>query len=181
MTIHDFIERHVPWRYGRLYYRAVGGVRRMIRRLRYRRMPTGGWGEGWRVLVFRLSTPGRPELHVLAPVRGDTFDLKTLRIHIRGEPWPDYAHEAGKQVGVMAWEGHHTYVVIDGFGPQRLSMGNLVPGEFGGGVDVGFVLVDVRDAVLTDPAQAGAQPPSSSALGAAPHRTNATGSPPRSA
>lgn len=152
MSIHDFIERHVPWRYVRLYYRAVGGVRRMSRRLRYRRMPTGGWGEGWRVLVFRLSTPGRPELHVLAPVKGDTFDWKTLRIHICGEPWPAYKHEAGKQVGVMAWEGHHTYVVIDDFGPQRLSMGKLVPGEFGGGVDVGLVLVDVRDAAIIDPA-----------------------------
>jgi hypothetical protein len=152
MSIHDFIERHVPWRYGRLYYRAVGGVRRMIRRLRYRRMPMGGWGEGWRVLVFRLSTPGRPELHVLAPVKGDTLDWETLRIHIRGEPWPDHTHEAGTQVGVMAWQGHHTYVVIDDFGPQRLSMGKLVPGEFGGGVDVGLVLVDVRDAAIIDPA-----------------------------
>ena len=118
MTLHVFIERHVPWRYVRLYYRAVGGVRRMIRRLKYRRMPADGWGKGWRILVFRLSTPGRPELHVLAPVDGDTFNWKTLRVHVRGEPWPDCTYEAGKQVGVMAWEGHHTYVVIDGFGPS---------------------------------------------------------------
>ena len=154
MDIHQFIERHVPWRYGRLYYRAVSGFRRTIRRLRYRGMPKGGWGKGWRVLVFRLSTSGRPELHVLAPVDGDTFDWKTLRAHVRGQPWPDHQHEAGKQIGAMAWEGHHTYVVIDGFGPQRLSMGTLVPGEFGGGVNVGFILVDVRDAAITNPEQA---------------------------
>lgn len=146
MDVHEFLHRHVPWRYARLYYRAVGGLRRLFRLIRYRRMPRGGWGRGWRVLVFCYAHDARRQLHVLAPVDGDEFDWDVLRRHVRGEPWPPFRHQSGHQTGVMGWAGHHTCVVTDEYGPQRLSMGKLVPGEFGGGVDVGFILVDVRDA-----------------------------------
>lgn len=146
MDVHEFLHRHVPWPYARLYYRAAGRLRRLFRLIRRRRMPPGGWGKGWRVLVFRYSHDARRQLHVLAPVDGDGFDWEVLRLHVRGEPWPPHTHEAGHQTGVMDWAGHHTYVVTDEFGAQRLSMGKLVPGEFGGGVDVGFTLIDVRDA-----------------------------------
>ncbi|MEJ6789362.1 hypothetical protein BrevBR_07395 [Brevundimonas sp. BR2-1] len=149
-----FLTRHLPWRYARLYYGATRPLRRLVHRIRYRRMPPGGWGRGWRVLVFRYGHQPRRQLHVLAPVDGDQFDWEVLRLHVRGAPWPPHTHEAGQQTGVMGWAGHHTYVVTDEFGPQRLSMGRLVPGEFGGGVDVGFVLIDVREARLeaADPA-----------------------------
>lgn len=121
-------------------------LRYLMRRLRYRGMPAGGWGRGWRVLVFRYSHAPREELHVLAPVDGDSFDWETLRIHVRGEPWPDYRHVPGKKTGVLGWAGHHTYVATPEFGNQRMGLGRLVPGEFKGGTDVGFVLIDVRDA-----------------------------------
>lgn len=111
-------------------------------------MPQGGWGKGWRVLVFRYAHKPRRQLHVLAPVDGDEIDWEVLRLHVRGEPWPRHTHEAGQQTGVMGWAGHHTYVVTEEFGAQRLAIGKLVPGEFGGGVDVGFVLIDVRDAAV---------------------------------
>ncbi|MDP3801091.1 hypothetical protein [Brevundimonas sp.] len=146
MDIHDFLHRYVPWRYARLYYLAFARLHRLVRPIRYRRMPAGGWGKGWRVLVFRYRPGSRRQLHVLAPVDGDQFDWEVLRRHVRGEPWPDHAHDPGHQKGVMAWAGHHTAVVTEEFGPQRLSMGKLVPGEFGGGVDVGFILIDVRNA-----------------------------------
>jgi hypothetical protein len=49
----------------------------------------------------------------------------------------------------MGWAGHHTFVtdLTDGR-PQRLSMGKLVPGEFGGGVDRSLRLIAVREAKL---------------------------------
>lgn len=130
----------------RLRYRLTRPFRRLIRRLRYRRMPKGGWGKGWRVLVFRYGDGMREELHVLAPVDGGDFDWETLRLHVRGKPWPEHRREPGKKTGVTGWAGHHTYVVTSDAEPQRLAMGKLVPGEFGGGTDRGFVLIDVRDA-----------------------------------
>ena len=130
----------------RHYYRLTRPIRRLIRRFRYRRMPAGGWGRGWRVLVFRYVGGAREELHVLAPVDGEGFDWETLRVHVQAKSWPEHAHEPGKAVGVMDWAGHHTYIVHPDGRPQRLGMGKLVPGEFGGGTDRGFVLVDVRDA-----------------------------------
>lgn len=111
-------------------------------------MPVGGWGKGWRVLVFRFGDGAREELHVLAPVDGDDFDWETLRAHVRGKPWPDHVHEPGKQIGTMDWAGHHTYVITSDGREQRLSMRKLVPGEFGGGYDRPFMLKDVRDAGL---------------------------------
>lgn len=148
MNVSAFLDRHVFWRARRLRYSAIGRWRRLGRRLRYRRMPRGGWGRGWRVLVFRYAHEPRRQLHVLAPVDGEEFDWDVLRHHVRDEPWPRYTHEAGQQTGVMGWAGHHTCVVTEEFGAQRLSTGKLVPGEFGGGVDVGFVLIDVRDAAI---------------------------------
>jgi hypothetical protein len=154
MSLGAFLTRHLPWRYARLYYSAARPVRRLVHRLRYRPMPPGGWGKGWRVLVFRYAHQPRRQLHVLAPVDGDQFDWEVLRLHVRGAPWPAHAQEAGQLTGVMGWAGHHTCVVTDEYGPQRLSTGRLVPGEFRGGVDVGLVLIDVREARLeaADPA-----------------------------
>jgi hypothetical protein len=134
---------HILYWWRRSYSRAT---RSLMRRLRYRSMPAGGWGRGWRVLVFRYSHAPRDELHVLAPVNGEEFDWETLRLHVRGEPWPQYRHEPGKKTGVMGWIGHHTLVTTPEFGNQRMGLGRLVPGEFRGGTDVGFTLIDVRDA-----------------------------------
>jgi hypothetical protein len=124
-------------------------IRVLIRNARYGRMPSAGWGCGWRVLVFRYLDPPRDELHVLAPVSGDEFDWELLRVFVRGEPWPAYEQEPGKLVGVMGWAGHHTFVtdLTDGR-PQRLSMGKLVLGEFGGGADRSLRLIAVREAKL---------------------------------
>lgn len=147
MDIHQFLARYIPWRYARLFYRTSGRAKHFLRLIRYRRMPPGGWGKGWRVLVFRYCRPlAKRQLHVLAPVDGDEFDWEVLRRHVHGEPWPDHSHDPGHQTGVMAWAGHHTAVVTEEFGQQRLSMGKLVPGVFGGGVDVRFILIDVRNA-----------------------------------
>jgi hypothetical protein len=134
---------HILYRWRRRYSR---GTRALMRRLRYRSMPAGGWGRGWRVLVFRYSHAPREELHVLAPVDGDSFDWETLRLHVRGKPWPDHRHAPGRKTGELGWAGHHTYVATAEFGNQRMGLGRLVPGEFMGGTDVGFVLIDVRDA-----------------------------------
>ena len=130
-----------------LYYRLTRPFRRLVHRLRYRPMPPGGWGKGWRVLIFRYRDGLREELHVLAPVDGDDFDWETLRLHVRGKPWPEHKHESGKQTGIMAWVGHHTYVITSD-GEQRLGMSKLVPGEFGGGLDRSFMLEDVRVAEI---------------------------------
>jgi hypothetical protein len=148
MSLKERLQRHaLPW-CRRLYYRATAKCRRLGRRIRYRRMPVGGWGRGWRLLVFRYGHDPRRRVHVLAPVHADQFDWKVLRPYVRGLPWPRHTPEPGQEAGVIGWAGHHTYLVTDEFGAQRMSMGRLIPGEFGGGVDVGFVLVDVRDARL---------------------------------
>jgi len=108
-------------------------------------MPKAGWGEGWRVLIFRQTPSGR-ELHVLAPVKGVEFDWDLLRLQVRGEARPGHVHQTGVQTADMAWEGHHIYVVNDELGAQRIPMGKLAPGEFRGGVlGVGLILIDVRD------------------------------------
>ena len=133
---------HIRHWFVRRYCRA----RIALRRLPYRRMPAGGWGRGWRVLVFRYAHAPREELHVLAPVDGEQFDWETLRRHVRGKPWPEYRHEPGRKTGVMGWVSHHTFVITPEYGNQRLGLGRLVPGEFGGGTSVGFTLIDVRDA-----------------------------------
>ena len=146
-----FVDRHIRWPLTILWYGATRPLRRLVHRIRYRPMPPGGWGKGWRVLVFRYGHEPRRQVHVLAPVDGDEFDWDLLRLHVRGAPWPEYAHEADRQTGVMGWAGHHTYVVTEEIGAQRVSMGKLVPGEFRGGVDVSFVLIDVREAAV-DPA-----------------------------
>lgn len=129
-----------------LGWRLKKPFRPLIRRLRYGAMPIGGWGKGWRVLVFRYGDGTGRELHVLAPVDGEELDWETLRRHVRGEPWPEWAPEPGKPVGVLGWAGHHLYVTIEPYGNQRMQMGRLIPGELKGGVDVSFVLIDVRDA-----------------------------------
>lgn len=129
-----------------LGWRLKKPVRPLIRRLRYGAMPTGGWGKGWRVLVFRYGDGTRREFQVLAPVDGEELDWETLRRHVRGEPWPEWAPKPGQPTGVLGWAGHHLYVTIDPYGNQRMQMGRLIPGELKGGVDVGFVLIDVRDA-----------------------------------
>lgn len=143
-----FMAERAPWRYGRLYFKAKGALRRAARRLRYRPVPSGGWGEGWRILVFSCRRRGEPSqrLHVLAPVRGDAFDWERLKQLARGEVRPFVQHEAGVLTGEMGWAGHHIGVTTEAFGAQRLPMDRLVPGSFRGGVDVGLVLLDVRDA-----------------------------------
>jgi hypothetical protein len=146
MNVSAFLDRHVFWHARRLRYRVVGHCRQLVRLLRYRRMPRGGWGKGWRVLVFRYAHEPTRQIHVLAPIDGEQFDWDALRQHVRGEPWPEHVHEPGRETGVMGWAGHHIYVVTEEFGPQRIPMRRLAPGEFRGGVDVCLVLVDVRDA-----------------------------------
>ncbi len=143
-----FLATRDPWRLGTLYFRTRSRLTRLGRRLRYRPMPRGGWGEGWRVLVFRYGNRGeRPrELHVLAPVSGDAFDWERLKRLVRGEIRPVFAHEAGALTGEMRWAGHHIGVTTEAFGTQRLPMDPLIPGDFRGGVDVGLVLLDVRAA-----------------------------------
>ncbi len=138
----------VPWRYGRLYFKAKGALTRAARRLHHRPVPPGGWGEGWRILVFRYERRGEApqRLHVLAPVRGDDFDWERLKQLVRGEVRPVVQHEAEVLTGEMRWAGHHIGVTTEAFGTQRLPMDKLVPGSFRGGVDVGLVLLDVRDA-----------------------------------
>lgn len=147
-SLDAFMAERVPWRYGRLYFRAKGTLTRAARRLRYRPVPAGGWGEGWRILVFRYERRGEPpqRLHVLAPVRGHEFDWERLKQLVTGEVRPSVQHEAGVLTGEMRWAGHHIAVTTELFGTQRLPMDKLVPGAFRGGVDVGLVLLDVRDA-----------------------------------
>lgn len=149
-----FMAERVPWRYGRLYFRTRGRLIRFVRWLRYRPVPLGGWGEGWRVLVFRYDRRGEPrrQLHVLAPVRGDEFDWDLLKRLVRGEIRPRVQHEAGHLTGEMRWAGAHIGVTTEVFGTQRVPMNKLVPGEFRGGVDVSLVLLDVREARLQDDA-----------------------------
>lgn len=147
-SIDAFMAGRAPWRYGRLYFRAKGALRRAARRLRYRSVPPGGWGDGWRVLVFRCERRGEApqRLHVLAPVRGDEIDWERLKQLVRGEVCPSIQHEAQVLTGEMRWAGHHIGVATEEFGMQRLPMDKLVPGSFRGGVDVGLVLLDVLDA-----------------------------------
>jgi|GEM_PF-6800492 len=141
---HEFLQTRLPWRIARLCYVIPGRIDRLLRRIRYRRMPKDGWGKGWRVLVFRRRG-SKPELHVLAPVDGQAFDWDLLRRHVRGEPWPDYARAEGVRTGVMSWAGHHIGVILEDCGFQRIPMEPLIPGLFRGGVDVALTLVDVRD------------------------------------
>lgn len=146
-SLDAFMAERVPWRYGRLYFRATGALTRLARRLRYRPVPPGGWGEGWRILVFRYARRDEPpqRLHVLAPVSGDAFDWERLKQLVRGEMRPSVQHEAEVLTGEMRWAGHHIGVTTEAFGTQRLPMAKLVPGAFRGGVDVRLVLLDVRD------------------------------------
>lgn len=124
-------------------------ARALRRTLRYGRVPAGGWGHGWRILVFRYQDGAQEMLHVLAPVAGDDFDWDHLNRLFRDEPWPVIAHPPGTLTGALKAGGHHLYVVAENDSrPQRLSMGKLVPGEFGGGLDRSFVLIAVRDAGL---------------------------------
>ena len=143
-----FLATRDPWGLGHRYFRTRSRLTRLGRRLRYRRMPRGGWGEGWRVLVFRYGSGGeRPrELHVLAPVSGNAFDWDRLKRLVQGEIRPVFAHEAGVLTGEMRWHGHHIGVTTEAFGTQRLPMDPLIPGDYRGGVDVGLVLIDVRAA-----------------------------------
>jgi len=147
-SLDAFVAERVPWRYGRAYFKAKGTLTRTARRLRYRPVPDGGWGEGWRVLIFRCERRGKSSqrLHVLAPVRGDEFDWGRLKQLVRGEVRPSVQHEETVLVGEMRWAGHHIGVTTEAFGTQRLPADKLVPGSFRGGVDVGLVLLDVRDA-----------------------------------
>lgn len=144
LQFHEFLQTRAPWRLARLYYIVPERLRRAARWFRYRRPPKGGWGEGWRVLVFRQSPSGR-RLHVLAPVKGLEFDWDLLKRHVRGEAQPDHVHQEGVSTANMAWAGHHIYVVNDEIGAQRIPMDKLIPGLFRGGVlDVGLTLIDVR-------------------------------------
>lgn len=147
-SLDAFMADSVPWWCGRLYFKAKGALRRAARRLLYRPVPPGGWGDGWRILVFRYEPRGeRPQrLHVLAPVRGDEFDWVRLKHLVRGQVHPSVQHEAGVLTGEMRWAGHHIGVTTEAFGTQRLPMDKLVPGAFRGGVDVGLILIDVREA-----------------------------------
>ena len=135
------------------YWRRVVRLRcafdRLVRRIRYGAVPTAGWGHGWRILVFRYNRQAGNELHVLAPVKGLTFDWETMRPYTREiVPWPAYDHQEGVRVGTLGWAGHHTFAVIDGYGPQRLSMGSLIPGEFEGGTECSLLLIAVRPTSL---------------------------------
>lgn len=142
---HEFLRTRVPWPIARLYYIAPARVVRLLRRLRYKQPPKAGWGQGWRVLVFR-QVPAGHELHVLAPVSGLEFDFELLRRQVRGEVRPEHVHRAGVRTAHMAWASHHIYVVNDEIGSQRIPMDKLIPGEFRGGVlDIGLTLIDVRD------------------------------------
>lgn len=150
---------HVPWRYGRLYFKAKRALGRAACGLRYRPVPPGGWGVGWRNIVFRYERRGEApqRLHVLAPVRSDEFDWGCLKQLVRGEVCPAVRHDPEVLTGEMRWAGHHIGVTAEGFGTQRLPMDKLVPGSFRGGVDVGLILLDVRDARVR--LEAPAQPP----------------------
>lgn len=144
-----FLATRDPWRLGTLYFRTQMRLTRLGRRLRYGAMPRGGWGEGWRVLVFRLWRQGEQprELHVLAPVSGEAFDWERLKRLVRGEIRPVFAHEAGVLTGEMRWKGNHLGVAIEEFDTQRIPMDPLIPGMYRGGVvDVCLVLLDVRPA-----------------------------------
>lgn len=180
LSLKERLKRHaLPW-CRRLYYRGAAQWRRLGRRIRYRRMPIGGWGRGWRLLVFRYAHDRRRCVHVLAPVHADQFDWEVLRPYVRGLPWPRHTPEPGQETGVIGWAGHHTYLVTVEFGAQRLSMGRLVPGEFGGGVDVGFLLVDVRDARLwatSVPSDAGPGDPAAQTAGTESRLDPASGKP----
>ncbi|MDZ4363093.1 hypothetical protein [Brevundimonas sp.] len=100
----------------------------------------------WRILVLRHRDT-RPDLYVLAPVRGDEFDWDTLRHHVAGRPWPRYTRAIDAETAVLDWIGHHTFITtIDGIS-DRLSMDRLVPGKLGTGT--GYVLTEVR-AVAVD-------------------------------
>ncbi|MBU4135572.1 MAG: hypothetical protein KJ690_04055 [Alphaproteobacteria bacterium] len=145
LKFHEFLRTRVPWGLARLYYAVPARLGRWLRRLRYRQPPRTGWGQGWRVLVFR-QVPAGNELHVMAPVSGLEFDFELLRGQVRGEVRPEHAHRDGVRTADMAWGGHHIYVVNDEIGAQRIPMGKLIPGEFRGGVlNVGLILIDVRD------------------------------------
>lgn len=148
--IDRFMAERVPLRLSRHYFRGQSRLRRCVRSIRFRRMPKGGWGTGWRVLVFRYDDggPKTQQLHVLAPVRGEEFDWEVLRLHVRGKPWPSFVHQSGHLRGVLKCAGNHIGVTTDEHGTQRIPMARLMPGEFRGGVDVNLVLLDVRDADL---------------------------------
>lgn len=147
---HEFLQTRLPWRLGRLYYTVPARVGRSARRLRFLRPPAGGWGQGWRVLVFRVS-PGGHDLHVLAPVNGLELDQELLRLQIRGEIKPDHVYR-GARTAEMAWGGHHIYVVNDEIGAQRIPMSELILGEFrGGAAGTELTLVDVRAADIAQP------------------------------
>lgn len=146
MSFDHFLNTRVPWGIARRYYKALGKLRRLERRVRYRSMPKGGWGQGWRKLIFRYQTSDRRELHVLAPVNGDDFDYDLWNAQVRDDDWPDLTTTGDYDVGVLLGAGHHAYITVPGRAPQRLGMGKLVPGEFGGGTDISFVLIDVRSA-----------------------------------
>lgn len=152
--IPDYDFDSVGFRLRLLYWRLVRPLRPLIRRLRYGAMPRGGWGRGWQVLVFRYRGTRR-QLHVLAPVDGEELDWETLRRHVRGEPWPAWSTEPGRDIGVLGWVGHHLYVATEAHGNQRMQTGKLIPGELKGGVDVGFVLIGVRGANLQRAGQGG--------------------------
>lgn len=144
MQLRDGFARWI-WHARRLVRRLESWKSGIVRRVRYGAVPAGGWGEGWRILVFRYTDRPDQDLHVLAPVKGLDFDWETMRPYTRGiVPWPAYDHEPGTRTGFMGWGGHHTFVITDTDPPQRLSMGKLIPGEFGGGVQRGFLMVEVR-------------------------------------
>ena len=132
------------WRYLKLTRPFRNAKRRAVRRLRYGPVPPEGWGEGWRVLVFRYGEKPSRTLHVLAPVKGFEFDWDVLREHVRGKPWPAYNHQAGVLTGVMGWAGHHIFVNAEGDENERVPMDKLIPGAFKGGVTKTILLTDVQ-------------------------------------
>lgn len=146
MSLDRFLHERVHWSIARYYYKALGKLRRLDRMIRYRSIPKGGWGQGWRTLIFRYRKNNRRQLLVLAPVDGDKFDYVLWNSHVRQNDWPDIMPRDDYDVGVLEGAGHHAYVILADRGPKRLGMGKLVPGEFGGGTDVSFVLIDVRSA-----------------------------------